>query len=252
LCSTFDWGFGTRDPAEVTVELLAAFGAVTDPPERRITSLSRWALSVIGTRGASLFGSSDDVAEDRTYQLKIALQHVRLACWRRVHIPASATLGDLHEVIQVAFAWDGDHLHGFTVGRRRYGDSEYDENEITLAVAFRARKAISYTYDFGDDWRHEITLEKVVEPEPTTHPVCVDGRGDAPVEDCGGDGSAWITFDRTDDRVPDGAGGRDRLSGSGYVAGQPGRGDRTRRGRCHARAACSLQGAAREGLGLVR
>lgn len=125
---------------------------------------------------------------------------MRPACWRRVHIPASATLGDLHEVIQVAFVWDGDHLHGFTVGRRRYGDPsfdfEYDEDEITLAIAFRARKAISYTYDFGDDWRHEITLEKVVEPAPTTHPVCVDGRGDTPVEDRDNDEPAWIAFDQ--------------------------------------------------------
>ncbi len=200
LYGIFDPEVGRRDPAEVTVELLAAFGAVTDLPERRITPLGRWALSVIGTRGASLLDPSDDVEADGTYQLKIALQHVRPACWRRVHIPASATLGDLHEVIQVAFAWDGDHLHGFAVGRRRYGDPyfdfEYDENEITLAAAFRARKTISYTYDFGDDWRHEITLEKVL--EPITHPVCVAGRGDAPAEDRGDDEPAWITFDKAD------------------------------------------------------
>lgn len=193
---------GVRDPAEVTLELLAAFGTVTGTPGRRITPLGRWALSVIGTRGVALLGSSDDAEEDGTYQLKIALQHVRPACWRRVLMSASATLGELHEVIQVAFAWDDDHLHGFTVGRRRYGDPyfdfEYDEHEITLATAFaRTRKPITYTYDFGDDWRHEITLEKVVEPAPAaTDPICVDGRGDAPVEDCGDDEAAWIAFDK--------------------------------------------------------
>lgn len=196
LYRAFDRGFGVRDPAEVMLELLAAFGAVTGTSERRITPLGRWALSMIGT-----FGSSDDAEESGTFQLKIALRHVRPACWRRVLMPASATLGELHEVIQVAFAWDDDHLHGFTVGRRRYGDPyfdfEYDENKTTLAAAFaNARKSITYTYDFGDDWRHEITLEKVVEPAPTaSHPVCVDGRGDAPVEDCG-DEPTWITFDQ--------------------------------------------------------
>ncbi|MEU6265863.1 plasmid pRiA4b ORF-3 family protein [Saccharopolyspora shandongensis] len=202
LYRAFDRGFGVHDPAEVTLELLATFGAVTDTPERRITPLGRWALSMIGARGVSLLGSSDDVEEDGTYQLKIALQHVQPACWRRVHIPASATLGELHEVIQVAFAWDGDHLHAFTVGRRQYGDpsfdAEYDEHEITLAAAFaRARKPITYTYDFGADWRHEITQEKLVEPTPNaTHPICVDGRGDAPLEDCGDDEPAWIAFDK--------------------------------------------------------
>ncbi|MGI8310060.1 plasmid pRiA4b ORF-3 family protein [Saccharopolyspora hattusasensis] len=202
LYRAFDRGFGVNDPAEVTLELLASFGAVTGTPERRITPLGRWALSTIGTRGVSLLGSSDDAEEDGTYQLKITLQHVRPACWRRVHMQASAALGELHEVIQVAFAWDDDHLHAFTVGRRRYGDpcfdTEYDENEIILAAAFaRARKPITYTYDFGDDWRHEITLEKVLEQtHPATHPICVDGRGDAPVEDCD-DEPAWITFDKT-------------------------------------------------------
>lgn len=199
---TFDWGFGTRDPAEVTLEFLAAFGAVTGTPRRRITPLGRWALSMIGTRGESLLDSSDATDEDETYQLKIALQHVRPACWRRVLMPASATLGELHEVIQIAFAWDGDHLHGFTIGRRQYGDPyfdfEYDEYETTLAAAFaRARKPITYTYDFGDEWRHEITREKVAEPAPATHPTCVDGRGDAPVEDSG-DEPAWTTFDQAD------------------------------------------------------
>ncbi|WP_223839556.1 plasmid pRiA4b ORF-3 family protein [Saccharopolyspora pogona] len=220
---TFARGFGVRDPAEVTLELLAVFGAITDAPVRRITPLGRWALSVIGTRRVSLLGSSDDLEEDGTYQLKIALQHVRPACWRRVLMPASATLGELHEVIQIAFAWDGDHLHGFTVGRRQYGDPyfdfDYDEHEITLAAAFaRARKPITYTYDFGDDWRHEITLEKVVEPTPSaTLPICVDGRGDAPVEDCVDDELVWIAFDKAGintrlAQLGSGAGGRSATS----------------------------------------
>ncbi|MFL6124002.1 plasmid pRiA4b ORF-3 family protein [Actinophytocola sp.] len=196
LHETFDRGFGTRDPAEATVALLVEFGAVTS--RHRITPLGRWALATIGTRGESLLGVFDDVDEDVTYQLKIVLRHVRPACWRRVVMPASATLGELHEVIQIAFEWDGDHLHGFTIGRHRYGDPhfdfEYDEYKTTLATAFaRARKPITYTYDFGDNWRHEITLEKVVEPV-ATHPVCVGGRGDVPVEDS--DEPTWTAFDQ--------------------------------------------------------
>jgi hypothetical protein len=193
----FDRGFGVRDPAEVMVEVLSAFGA----GRQRITPLGRWALSTIGTRGMSLLGSPE-ATEDETYQLKITLKHVRPACWRRVLIPASAMLGELHEVIQIAFAWDGEHLHGFSDGRRRYGDPhfdfEHDEYKTTLAAAFaHARKPITYTYDFGDDWRHEISLEKIVEPTDTRL-ACVGGRGDAPVEDCGDDEPAWITFDQAD------------------------------------------------------
>lgn len=194
----FFWGFGTHDPAAVTADLLAAFGAVTGTSERRITPLGGWALSMIDNQVESLLGASGDVDDDATYQLKIVLRHVRPACWRRVVMAASATLGELSEVIQVAFEWDGDHLHGFTVGRRRYGDPyfdfEYDEYETSLAAVFaQASKPITYTYDFGDDWQHEITLEKVVDPI-AAHPVCVGGRGDAPVEDC--DEPAWTPFDQ--------------------------------------------------------
>jgi hypothetical protein len=204
LYGTFDRDFGRRDPADVALELLADFGALVGAGERwRITPLGRWARSVLETRGVSLLGSSDAQADtDGICQLKITLRYVQPTCWRRVLVPASATLGDLHEIIQIAFAWDGDHLHAFTIGRRRYGDpyfdTGYDEDKITLATAFaRARKPISYVYDFGDSWEHEIMLEKSVEPDPAvSYPICVDGRGDAPVEDCGEDGPAWIPFDQ--------------------------------------------------------
>ena len=33
------------------------------------------------------------------------------AIWRSVRLPVTATLGDLHWVIQILFGWDGDHLH---------------------------------------------------------------------------------------------------------------------------------------------
>ena len=204
LHEVFHRGAGVRDRAEVALELLAAFGAVAGEGERwGITPLGRWALARIGGPGFALPEPVGvRVPADGVCQLKITLQYVRPVCWRRVLVPASATLGDLHDVIQVAFVWDEDHLHAFTIGRRQYGDPgfdmEYDEDKITLAAAFaRARKPISYVYDFGDSWQHEIVLEQVVEPDPAvTYPVCVAGRGDAPVEDCGEDEIAWISFDQ--------------------------------------------------------
>ncbi|MHC4635987.1 MAG: plasmid pRiA4b ORF-3 family protein [Planctomycetota bacterium] len=42
-------------------------------------------------------------------------------------------------------------------------------------------------YDFGDDWRHEIEVEKVLEPEAGAgYPICLAGELACPVEDCGG------------------------------------------------------------------
>ena len=51
---------------------------------------------------------------------------------------------------------------------------------------------LRYTYDFGDDWDHDIKLEKVLPPDADLHvaavPVCLAGKGACPPEDCGG---AW-------------------------------------------------------------
>jgi hypothetical protein len=219
LHRTFHRTFGVRDPAEVALESLAAFGAVAGESGRwRITPLGRWALPILAAHGTALLGSPEAQADvTGICQLKITLRHFRPTCWRRILVPASATLGDLHDVIQVVFAWDNDHLHAFTVGRRQYGDpyfdAEHDEDKITVGEVFgRSRKSISYLYDFGDSWLHDVALEKVVEPDPAAgYPVCVDGRGDAPVEDwCEDDGPALIPFDRADvnanlTRLADGA-----------------------------------------------
>jgi hypothetical protein len=54
---------------------------------------------------------------DQVAELKVALADIRSPMWRRVQLPVAASLGDLHEVIQVLFGWDGDHLHVFRAGR---------------------------------------------------------------------------------------------------------------------------------------
>jgi hypothetical protein len=127
----------------------------------------------------------------RVFQLKIALDRMRPPVWRRVLVPASATLGDLHRIIKVVLGWGDDHLHLFSTDSGRFADAYHglddcdDEDTIRLSRALPQLGAtLRYVYDFGDDWRHTITLEKVDQPDtPPDHPVCVAGRGDAPVED---------------------------------------------------------------------
>jgi hypothetical protein len=54
-------------------------------------------------------------------------------------------------------------------------------------VAPSTRSTIRYTYDFGDDWEHEILVEKVLDrDEAATYPRCTSGKRAAPPEDCGG------------------------------------------------------------------
>jgi len=123
-------------------------------------------------------------------QLKVSLDRMRRPIWRRVRVPATATLGDLHEVIQVVYGWDGDHLHVFQVGKKSYSDpfagldETRDEEETRLGeLAASGAGKISYTYDLGACWQHEITLEGTLEREPgRNYPVCAEFSGDSPEE----------------------------------------------------------------------
>jgi Plasmid pRiA4b ORF-3-like protein len=127
---------------------------------------------------------------DRVHQLKVTLLGWRPPIWRRVLVPSVATLGELHRVVQVLFGWDGDHLHVFDAGARRYSDPFWnleetrDEFSTRIASVLPApKRKVIYTYDLGAGWRHEIALEKVVDRAPRRdYPFCVAFGGDSPVE----------------------------------------------------------------------
>ena len=98
--------------------------------------------------------------------LKVTLRGTKPPVWRRLAMPGTMTLGDLHEAIQAAMGWHDSHLHVFVIGGKQYGDRHsvddvYDENRVTLNGLLRSSCVrFAYTYDFGDDWEHTIAFEK--------------------------------------------------------------------------------------------
>ena len=67
--------------------------------------------------------------------------------------------------------------------------AEPDEADVpTLSdLVPRVRTKFTYTYDFGDDWKHLIEVEKIAPAEPGVRcPRCTDGARANPLEDCGG------------------------------------------------------------------
>ena len=51
------------------------------------------------------------------FQLKIHLLGISPMIWRRVLVPASISLRELHGVFQVAMGWEGIHLYAFDIWR---------------------------------------------------------------------------------------------------------------------------------------
>jgi hypothetical protein len=92
--------------------------------------------------------------------------------------------------------WTDSHLHQFEKDGKYWGVPETDEfgdlelkDESKVAVS-RLLKAegdsMVYVYDFGDDWRHEVVLEKIVASDDTAKPICLAGERRCPPEDVGG------------------------------------------------------------------
>jgi hypothetical protein len=131
------------------------------------------------------------------YQIKITLDRIRPPIWRRVQVPGDITLAALHDVVQLAMGWFDGHLHEFEMAGCRYGpqmdddfgaDLTTDEMNVKLSdIIDREKARLKYTYDFGDDWQHTLTVEKIM-PAGTgnQYPICLTGKRACPPEDCGG------------------------------------------------------------------
>lgn len=124
-------------------------------------------------------------------QLKVWLHGISPMVWRRLLVPGSCMLHELHGIIQVAMGWEGFHLYQFSLRSRRYGSWELATSspDVTLA-ALRLRRGtrFTYEYDLNIPWRHEVRVEENrLEAEPgETCPRCTGGGGACPPEDCGG------------------------------------------------------------------
>lgn len=134
--------------------------------------------------------------QDSVYQLKITLQQVSPAVWRRVLVPADIPLGALHFVLNEAMGWDCKHMHSFIIGDRTYSDPGHDldgelgfenEHEVELGGLVVAGKQLTYAYGEGDGWLHEIAVEQQLPAdERFGYPLCIGGARACPPEDCGG------------------------------------------------------------------
>ena len=130
---------------------------------------------------------------EEVISLKVTLRGIRPPIWRRLEVPSRLSLGGLHDAIQAAMGWGGHHLYVFDVAGRGYGDPAMvddvaDDERLTVGGVLKAGvRRFTYTYDFGDDWEHEIVLERVLVAEPgVRYPLCLAGKGACPPEDCGG------------------------------------------------------------------
>ena len=140
--------------------------------------------------------------------------------WRRLTVAGDLKLDALHDVLQTAIGWTDSHLHRFYAGPSTQaahfvtpidvaeGIEGTLESTVRLDQLLRTPgDVLTYEYDFGDGWEHELRLEGVQVVDPKGRPRCTDGAGAGPPEDVGGprgyaELAAWVRGGRRPDAVP--------------------------------------------------
>ncbi len=142
------------------------------------------------------------------YQFKISLKRIKPSIWRRIQVPGNYNFWGLHLAIQDSMGWWDSHLHSFIVKNASTGEKEEigipsDDffDEIPMLPGWKEKiskwlnegnKKAEYIYDFGDNWHHAITLEKILpRDDKIKYPRCIAGKRACPPEDCGGVGGYY-------------------------------------------------------------
>lgn len=123
-------------------------------------------------------------------QLKVRLIDLSPMVWRRMLVPTTMILQDLHGVVQVAMGWRSLHLYQFRIHAVHYGSGDLGAetpNRTLGSFNFCDGDKFVYEYDMTDYWEHEVRVEASLKPQPgKRYPVCIGGSGTCPPEDCGG------------------------------------------------------------------
>ncbi len=143
---------------------------------------------------------------NQVYQFKIVLNDIKPLIWRQIQVQEYYSFWDLHVAIQDVMPWKDYHLHEFKITDSKTGnivrigipDEEsliasmneplLPEWNINISDYFSLENSkADYFYDFGDDWQHTITLEKILpKTDGEKYPICIAGERTCPPEDCGG------------------------------------------------------------------
>ena len=161
------------------------------------------------TGQSSIFGC-------RAVRIKVTLNLDEYNIWRKLVVPLNVTFEQLHKILQAAFGWKDYHLHEFYIFDEKAAKHDpvylYNRGDIKPVinlvgneedlyypgdVPMKLEKGIEiseyipalmiYNYDYGDYWQHSIVVEEIIDNYNNNFPVCLDGNGNDPPEDAGGE-----------------------------------------------------------------
>lgn len=140
----------------------------------------------------------------KAYIVTIAFEELEPKVWRKVILPAGASFKRLHEIIQQVTNFDDQHTYTFELEDVYITNNEVilDEYKKKLFSGRKVKspvrqkidayleqeKTLQYTYDMGDDWRIQVTLNEIVDDYYFGFPTLLELEGIAPPENVTGAG----------------------------------------------------------------
>jgi Plasmid pRiA4b ORF-3-like protein len=127
--------------------------------------------------------------------LRIEIDEVTPAVVRRVEVPVTIRLDDLHFVLQIAIGWQNCHPFEFRAGDTAWGLIDRDNPDAsplaaetaTLADLLARGRTFQYDYVYGEDWTHTVELETIAPAASgMTYPRLVSAERRCPPADIGG------------------------------------------------------------------
>ena len=141
--------------------------------------------------------SKKDDKQVPSYILHISITFSDPLIWRRIQVPGTFTLAQLHDTLQLSMGWSDSYVHQFMVGKisyeptmktnvpreaRRFDEYKYQLHTLEEGMRFM----FSYLYGAGEGWEHEIHLEEIIPPtRQLNHPILLAGEMACPPETIG-------------------------------------------------------------------
>ncbi|WP_421383188.1 IS1096 element passenger TnpR family protein [Bacillus salacetis] len=108
--------------------------------------------------------------------------------WKTLKFSSSHTLLDVHDAIQEAFEFGGDHLYAFYMDGQKFGKHFYnapmdtnrpyaDEVQIGMLDLYEGQMFL-YLFDFMAEWEFKILVLEIIDEEEIGEPAIVEISGE--------------------------------------------------------------------------
>ncbi|TYP71100.1 DUF6155 family protein [Paenibacillus methanolicus] len=125
---------------------------------------------------------------------RVELEETSPPIWRDFRFRADMTFQQLNRIVQAVMGWENEHHYLFLVDGKMIelprlgGQNNWNARKEKVSSHVKQEgDSFLYVYDFGDDWKHRITVRIIEEsPQEPTYPVCLGGERSCPPENAGG------------------------------------------------------------------